>query len=142
VSVRLSLYGTEGSFEQQTDSRVWTNRQGETEDVHELLTCTRVPVSADEGAAVPAALHGDFFTGVSPVHPVARLPKEFIGLHNGHEGSHQFLVDDFVTACTHGTLPPNHVWAAACYCAPGIVAHESARRAGELLKVPDFGEPA
>ncbi|MGN6672744.1 MAG: Gfo/Idh/MocA family protein [Thermomicrobiales bacterium] len=141
VSVRMSLYGTEGSFEQQTDGRVWTNRQGETEDVHELLTCTRVPVSAVEGADIPAALHGDFFTGVSPVHPVARLPQEFIGLRNGHEGSHQFLVDDFVTACAHGTLPPNHVWAAARYCAPGIVAHESARRGGELLPVPDFGEP-
>jgi hypothetical protein len=40
-----------------------------------------------------------------------------------------------------GKLPPNHVWAAARYCAPGIVAHESAKREGELMKVPDFGEP-
>jgi len=38
-------------------------------------------------------------------------------------------------------LPPNHIWAAARYCAPGIVAHESARRDGERLPIPDFGDP-
>ena len=38
-------------------------------------------------------------------------------------------------------LPPNHVWAAARYCAPGLVAHESAQKDGIMLDVPDFGEP-
>jgi len=33
------------------------------------------------------------------------------------------------------------VWAAARYCLPGIVAHESAKRNGELLDVPDLGDP-
>ena len=59
---------------------------------------------------------------------------------NGHYGSHQFLVDDFVTAVASGTLPPNHVWNAARYALPGITAHESARRDGERLEVPDFGD--
>lgn len=36
---------------------------------------------------------------------------------------------------------PNHVWAAARYNVPGIVAHESATRDGELMAVPDFGDP-
>ena len=58
----------------------------------------------------------------------------------GHFGSHLFLVDDFVRACTTGMLPPNHVWAAARYNIPGLVAHESAMRGGELLDVPDFGD--
>jgi len=35
----------------------------------------------------------------------------------------------------------NHVWAAARYLAPGLVAHQSAKMEGELLKIPDFGEP-
>lgn len=142
VSVRMSLYGTEGSYEEQTNARVWNTRKREEQtDLSALLTCAGVPVSDEERARTPDALLGDFHTGVSPVHPVARLPREFIGKPNGHEGSHQFLVDDFVHACLSGALPPNHVWAAARYCVPGIIAHESARRGGELLPIPDFGTP-
>jgi len=81
------------------------------------------------------------FAGVSSVHPVHRLPKEFAGLRNGHQGSHQFLACDFIEAITEKKLPPVHVWAAARYCLPGIVAHESAKRGGELLEIPDFGDP-
>jgi hypothetical protein len=69
------------------------------------------------------------------------LPREFADCHTGHEGSHQFLVDDFVTAVVHGTLPPVHVWQAARYNAPGIVAHASSLKEGEWLTVPDFGWP-
>jgi hypothetical protein len=87
------------------------------------------------------ALVQDFFTGTSQVHPIERLPKEFIGQRNGHSGSHQFLVDDFVKALAAGKLPPNHIWAAARYSLPGITAHESAKREGEVLPVPDFGWP-
>jgi hypothetical protein len=78
--------------------------------------------------------------GVSSVHPVERLPSSFIGLPNGHNGSHQFLVDDFVRACVEGGTPPNNVWDAARYALPGIIAHESARKGGLLMKIPDFGD--
>ena len=80
-------------------------------------------------------------SSASRVHDLARLPREFIGLPNGHNGSHQFLVDDFVTACVEGSLPPNNVWDAARYNIPGLIAHESAGRGGELLEVPDLGGP-
>ncbi|MCY4377050.1 MAG: hypothetical protein OXC31_25110 [Spirochaetaceae bacterium] len=50
-------------------------------------------------------------------------------------------VDDFVRACHEGTQPPNHVWNAAAYTVPGIVAHESGLRGGELLDNPDLGTP-
>ena len=59
---------------------------------------------------------------------------------NGHNGSHQFLVHDFVTACVTGKTPPNNVWAAARYLVPGLIAHESALKGGVLLEVPDFGD--
>ena len=62
-------------------------------------------------------------------------------MENGHAGSHQFLVQDFVEALESGKLPPNHVWLAARYNAPGIVAHESAMRDGEVLEIPDYGMP-
>ena len=79
--------------------------------------------------------------GVSSVHDVARLPIEFAGLPNGHNGSHQFLVDDFVKACVSGCTPPNDVWSAARYLIPGLVAHQSALNHGELMEVPDLGQP-
>jgi hypothetical protein len=78
---------------------------------------------------------------VSAVHPVHRLPKAFLGLPNGHNGSHQFLVHDFVTACVSGVTPSNHVWAAARCLIPGLVVHPSALRSGESMAVPDLGDP-
>ena len=83
----------------------------------------------------------EFHSGTAPVHSVNRLPDVFRGMPNGHQGAHQFLVDDFVKAVATGTLPPNHVWAAARYCVPGLVAHQSSERNGEMLDVPDFGDP-
>lgn len=128
-SVRLSLFGTEASYEEQGNSRIWNSRTcDEPEDITDLLVCEQV--HADEAVRM----------GLAKIHPRERLPREFAGLRNGHEGSHQFLVDDFVNACVTMKLPPNHVWASARNCVPGIVAHESARRDGESLAIPDFGD--
>ena len=44
-----------------------------------------------------------------------------------------------IRAAVEGALPPNNVWDAARYAMPGIVAHESAKRDGELLEIPDLG---
>ena len=61
-------------------------------------------------------------------------------LTNGHNGSHQFLVHEFVRACVTGETPPNNVRQAARYLVPGLIAHESALKGGELMPVPDFGD--
>ncbi len=74
------------------------------------------------------------------MHDVGRLPSSYVGMPNGHNGSHQFLIDDFVTACAHRILPPNNVWDVARYLVPGLVAHESALQEGTVLEVPDFGD--
>jgi predicted dehydrogenase len=141
ASVQMSLIGTKGSFEEQADSQVWsTIFPGETTNLNELLRCDEVPVDRPASDIHDVVLK-EFYSGVSQIHPVDRLPKGFGGLHSGHMGSHQFLVDDFVKAVITNTLPPNHVWAAARYCAPGLVAHQSARRNGERLEIPDFGDP-
>jgi hypothetical protein len=138
----MSLYGTSGSYEEQANAKVWVSHDPASRlDLKPLLECRMQPPAAGEASAMHEALVQDFFTGTSQVHPVARLPKEFIGLRNGHSGSHQFLVDDFVKAVATGTRPPNHVWAAARYSLPGIIAHESAKREGAVLPVPDFGWP-
>jgi predicted dehydrogenase len=85
------------------------------------------------------------------VHPhaemAAHLPASYKataleGLGMGHEGSHRFLADEFVRAVTQSRRPFNHVWLAAQYCAPGMVAWESLKQDGAWLDVPDFGEPS
>lgn len=139
-TVGMSLYGTEGSYEEQVGGQVWATKERATcEDLTEQLTCRRLGAENKEMAKVNSAdgTHDD----VSPVHPVERLPKEFQGMRNGHSGSHQFLVDDFVKACVSGGQPPNNAWQAARYLAPGLVAHESALQGGVLLEIPDFGDP-
>jgi predicted dehydrogenase len=138
-SVHMSMFGTQGSYEEQANARVWTSlKREDITDLNELLTCEQINVE-EHDRDLHEALQRDFYKGVSKVHPVERLPKEFAGLNNGHFGSHQFLVDDFVIALDSNKLPPNNVWEAAKYSAPGIVAHESAKREGEMLEIPDFG---
>lgn len=57
--------------------------------------------------------------------------------HNsGHEGSHTFLTHEFVESVLTGRKPVVDVFAAVAYTAPGIVAHQSALKGGEQLKVP------
>ena len=59
----------------------------------------------------------------------------------GHGGSHAYLVHEFVDSVNRERLPRINVWQAVRYCAPGFVAHESALKDGELLKIPDWGTP-
>ncbi len=139
-SVQTSLFGTKGCFEEQANSQVWVTKEPEEmTELDELLACADMPIEAQ--GDVDKVVLQEFHSGVSKVHPVERLPAEFRGLPNGHLGTHQFLVDDFAKAVAANKLPPNHVWAAARYCVPGLVAHQSALRDGERLPVPDLGNP-
>lgn len=81
------------------------------------------------------------FTETSPVQPTWRLPKEFEGIKNGHNGTHHFLIDDFCRAYQTGKLSPTNIWAVARYNIPGLIAHESAMAGGKLMDVPDLGNP-
>ncbi len=140
-SVRLSLFGTAGCFEEQPEGEVWVNHELEVFPLTDLLRCD--PVTEHDRAKqnfAPQGVQEDFYSGVAAVHPTWRLPAEFAGQENGHHGSHQFLVDDFVRACATGALPPNHIWAAARYNLPGLIAHESALKEGETMNVPDLGD--
>ena len=122
-AVRMTLFGTEGSFEQNTAGSVWLTKT-KRENIDDLLQCAETPDN-------PYAL----------IQPSDRLPKEFLGYANGHAGSHHFLVDDFVKACYYGKTPPINAWEAARYTVPGIIAHESAVKGGALMDIPDFGDP-
>lgn len=137
---RFRYFGTEGSFEQTAIAALWQDRDGVTDVTEEVDTKPSMDLDDPSLADVDPALRDAFVSGLAPVHDAGRLPAEFQGLPNGHEGSHHFLVDDFVTAVATRTLPPVNAWEAARYTLPGIIAHESALRGGERLAVPDFGD--
>ncbi|QSZ50058.1 Gfo/Idh/MocA family oxidoreductase [Arthrobacter sp. D5-1] len=137
---RFRFFGTEASFEQLATTTVWQDKSS-VQDVSEQVE-TKPTMSADDPSLADVApeLRDAFISGLAPVHDQSRLPDEFLGAPNGHEGSHQFLVDDFVTAVNNRTLPPVNAWVAARFTLPGIVAHESALRDGERLPIRDFGD--
>jgi hypothetical protein len=102
---RFRFLGTEGSFEQVATASLWQTRQGIT-DVSELLHS--IPsMSVDDPALAHIApeLRPAFVSGHAPIHDTSRLLNTYGGAPNGHEGSHQFLVDDFVVGVTTG---PRH----------------------------------
>ncbi|MEU2435991.1 Gfo/Idh/MocA family oxidoreductase [Streptomyces rubradiris] len=137
---RFRFFGTEASMEQLATVALWQDRGG-VKDITELLEPKRAVAPDDPSlASVAPELRAAFTSGSAPVHDRSRLPRAFDRLPNGHEGSHHFLVDDFVTAVTRRTLPPVNAWVAARYTLPGIVAHESARQGGVRLEIPDFGD--
>ncbi|MGI5899933.1 MAG: Gfo/Idh/MocA family protein [Christensenellales bacterium] len=136
-SVYMSMFGTEGAYEESSLGSMWTSLQrDEAEDITAKLKCRNVPAWREN-----QKVGDEFFQTVSEVHPISRLPESFAGLPNGHLGSHQFLVDDFMKALENDWMPPNNAWDSARYVLPGLIAHESAVRGGELLSVPDMGSP-
>jgi predicted dehydrogenase len=57
----------------------------------------------------------------------------------GHGGSHGYLMNEFVTAILENRMPLVDIRRALNLTVAGIVAHESALKDGELLKIPQFG---
>jgi hypothetical protein len=67
-----------------------------------------------------------------------RLPEP-MRVKSGHGGSHTFLTHEFISAIQEDRQPAVNVWEAIAYTLPGIVAHKSALRGGEVLKIKDYG---
>jgi len=76
-----------------------------------------------------------------PIQPTHRLPKEFEGLENRHNGTHHFLIDDFMRAYETGKLSPCNIWQVARFNIPGLMAYESALNNGKTMDVIDLGDP-
>ena len=56
----------------------------------------------------------------------------------GHGGSHGYLMDEFVSSVLQKRKPLVDIAMALNLTVPGIVAHQSALKEGELLKIPQF----
>ena len=57
---------------------------------------------------------------------------------SGHDGSHAFITHEFIDAILHNRMPTVNIYEALAYTAPGIIAHESALKNGEFMKIPNF----
>ena len=101
---RFRFFGTEASMEQLATVAFWQDKRG-IEEISELLE-PKPTMSPDDPSLQHIApdLRAAFTSGSAPVHDRERLPREFDEIHNGHEGSHHFLVDDFVSAVNARTL--------------------------------------
>jgi predicted dehydrogenase len=158
---KLSVFGTQASFEYSCADATWVDRGQVTSLMHLMRPGFVKPRWVRSGWSRPSWLkrprwlpasirprrgvttEQGVFLDVTPLQPIELLPREFAGLHDmgGEWGTNYFMVNEFVRACALGEQPPNNVWMAARYTVPGIVAHESAVRGGELLSIPDFGDP-
>lgn len=66
-----------------------------------------------------------------------KLPEP-LRIGSGHGGSHTHITHEFISALVDGRAPLVDVYEAVAFTAPGIVAHQSALKGGELLKIPSF----
>jgi len=69
------------------------------------------------------------------------LLPEPLRIETGHVNSHGFLTHEFVSALTKGRRPTVDVYEALAYTVPGIIAHQSALKNGEQMKIPQFERP-
>ena len=143
---RFRFYGTDAVMEQTGHGATFSVKtegqdyaKGETIDISDLFYTHGGQIPDGFGDVDPALMQS-FASGTAKVQDRSRLPIEFEGAHNGHEGSHHFLADDFVRAVTSKTQPPVNAWTAAHFTLPGVVAYESAKQGGVRLPIPDFGD--
>jgi predicted dehydrogenase len=59
----------------------------------------------------------------------------------GHGGSHGHLTDEFVTSILKDRQPLVNIHEALAMTVPGIIAHQSALKGGETLKIPQYDPP-
>ncbi|MFJ7289217.1 Gfo/Idh/MocA family protein [Curtobacterium sp. NPDC098951] len=137
---RFRYFGTEASFEQLAKVSVWQDKEDSHDISDQIDTQATMELDDPRLAGVDPSLRDAFVSGYAAVHDTDRLPAEYAGVPTGHEGSHQFLADDFVRAVVDRTLPPVNAWTAARFTLPGIIAHQSALQGGVRLEVPDFGD--
>jgi len=65
------------------------------------------------------------------------LPKP-LRHDSGHGGSHTFLTHEFIDALVNERRPAIDVYESVAYTVPGIVAHQSALKGGQQMKIPSF----
>jgi predicted dehydrogenase len=79
------------------------------------------------------------YDGLEKALPNTRRPPLPPGVPvGGHGGSHGYLMNEFVTAILQDRKPLVDIALALNLTVAGIIAHQSALKDGELLKIPQF----
>jgi len=94
----------------------------------------------EEDKAAPARKIPDFEQYKLPQWWKTDMLPEPLRHNSGHEGSHTFLTHEFIDALIHNRRPAVDVYESLAYTVPGIVAHQSALRKGELIKIPQYDQ--
>jgi predicted dehydrogenase len=128
----FDVYGDKKSFEwplvEGEDPVIHTAKKAE----HEIPARVKVP---DFAKLLPKEIQNFTTKGVYDADDHAHL--SFIQ-GAGHGGSHPHLVHEFISALVQGRDPyPNQIQAANWTCT-GILAHESALRGGEPMRLPEW----
>ncbi len=128
----FEVYGSKRSFE-------WPLIEGEEPVIHTAkLPEPRIPKrvkTPDYAHLLPKGIRRFTTKGVYDSKKKTHLS---FAQGAGHGGSHPHLAHEFVTALVKGRDPfPNAVQSANWTCV-GILAHESAKKGGVIVKLPDF----
>jgi predicted dehydrogenase len=87
-------------------------------------------------------MEGMRYRGVMEDLPeVVRPPLPPTLPEGGHGGSHGHLAHEFVSAILENREPLVNIYEALAMTVPGIVAHRSALKDGECLKIPQYDRP-
>ena len=79
------------------------------------------------------------YEGLDKNLPSMKRPALPPGVDAGsHGGSHGYLTDEFISAILQDRTPVVDIAAALNMSVSGIVAHQSAMKNGELLKIPQY----
>ena len=144
------FYGTKGGYEFSNAQHIMVERDPNSEKERMLLTDVSDYVNSREMVAnkntenfkekvANSEWQWDVNSEIQQ-NELARLPKEYDGLPNGHMGTHKLLIDDFCKAVYEEKMPILNAWFAARVNIPGLVAIESAKQGGIPLEVPDCGD--
>jgi predicted dehydrogenase len=80
------------------------------------------------------------YEGLEKTLPETRRPPLPPGVSGGgHGGSHGYLMNEFVMSILQDRRPLVDIAQALNMTVAGIVAHQSALKGGELMKIPQFG---
>jgi predicted dehydrogenase len=86
----------------------------------------------------PFKLHGPQAPDWDGLPDFWSMVPETMRYDSGHGGSHPFLTHEFVTALYDDREPVIDLYESLAMTVPGIVAHQSALKHGEQMKVPSF----
>lgn len=155
TSYITGLYGDKGTYEGSGNQHLFSRNDAYAEpkefssvDVSDEINTFYFLDDKDSLKNGEGRTNYRYMTGFSKVHNTDRLPENLANIEPyiqdqcvmGHNGSHVFLVDDFVRSVITGKLPPIDPWTAAVYTVAGIKAHESAMLGGVTLPIPDMGK--